>query len=85
MDMKRKSVPVYEQETHISYMRDEQIAKVYTSDTTQMTRYDKLVKQFPDIVNRLRGVMTGLSLSTSVYAWRISGNMRLTNDVGMDK
>ena len=45
----RKSVPVYEQETHISYMRDEQFAKVYTSDTTQMTRYDKLCKQFPNM------------------------------------
>lgn len=45
----KKSVPVYEQETHISYMRDEQFAKVYTSDTTQMTRYDKLCKQYPDM------------------------------------
>ena len=45
----RKLVPVYEQETHISYMRDEQFAKVYTSDTTQMTRYDKLCKQYPDM------------------------------------
>ena len=25
----KKSVPVYEQETHISYMRDELFAKVY--------------------------------------------------------
>lgn len=45
----RKSVPIYEQETHISYMRDEQFATVYTSDTTQMTRYDKLCKQYPDM------------------------------------
>lgn len=48
-NMKRKSVPVFEQETHISYMRDEEFAKVYTSDTTQMTRYDKLCRQFPDM------------------------------------
>lgn len=46
---KRKSVPVYEQETHISYMRDESFAKVYTSDTTQMTKFDKRCKQFPDM------------------------------------
>lgn len=45
----RKLVPVYEHETHISYMRDEQFAKVYTSDTTQMTRYDKLCKQYSDM------------------------------------
>ena len=45
----KKSVPVYEQETHISYMRDEQFAKVYTSDTTQMTKFDKRCKDFPDM------------------------------------
>lgn len=45
----RKSVPVYEQETHISYMRDEQFAKVHTSDTTQMTKLDKRCKDFPDM------------------------------------
>ena len=49
MENKRKSVPIYEQETHISYMRDEGFAKVYTSDTTQITRYDKLCKRFPDM------------------------------------
>ena len=45
----RKSVPVYEQETHISYMRDVQFATVYTSDTTQMTKFDKRCKDFPDM------------------------------------
>ena len=45
----RKSVPVYERETHISYMRDEQFAKVYTSDTTQMTKFDKRCKDFPNM------------------------------------
>lgn len=45
----KKSVPVYEQETHISYMRDEQFATVYTSDTTQMTKFDKRCKDFPDM------------------------------------
>ena len=45
----RKSVPVYEQETHIFYMRDEPFAKVYTSDTTQMTKFNKRCKDFPDM------------------------------------
>lgn len=45
----KKSVPVYEQETHISYMRYEEFAKVYTSDTTQMTKFDKRCKDFPDM------------------------------------
>lgn len=30
-------------------MRDEEFAKVYTSDTTQMTKFDKRCKQFPDM------------------------------------
>lgn len=30
-------------------MRDEQIAKVYTSDTTQMTKFDRRCKDFPDM------------------------------------
>lgn len=29
-----KSVPINEQETHISFMRDESFARIYTSDTT---------------------------------------------------
>lgn len=45
----KKSVPIFEQETHISYMRDEKFAKVYTSDTTQMTKFDKRCRDFPDM------------------------------------
>lgn len=33
----KKSVPIFELETHISYMRDESSAKIYTSDSTQIT------------------------------------------------
>lgn len=43
------SLPIAEQETHISYMRDEPFALVYTSDTTQMTRLDKLCTNSPDM------------------------------------
>lgn len=43
------SVSISEQETHVSYMRDEEHAIVYTSDTTQMTRLDKLCKTNPDM------------------------------------
>lgn len=49
MESKIKSVPVFEQETHISYMRDQTFVKVYTSDTTQITRFDKLCKEYPDM------------------------------------
>ena len=38
------SVALYEQETTISFYRDSDNAHIYTSDTTVMTRLDKLVK-----------------------------------------
>ncbi len=43
-------VPIYEQETTISFSRDEDFADIYTSDTTMMTKYDKFVanKDLPD-------------------------------------
>ena len=44
-----KSIPINEQETHISFMRDESYARIYTSDTTQMTRLDKLCASNPDM------------------------------------
>lgn len=40
------ALSIAEQETHISYMRDEPFALVYTSDTTQMTRLTQLFKDF---------------------------------------
>lgn len=43
------TVSISEQETCITYMRDESVAKVYTSDTTQMTRFDKLCEKNPDM------------------------------------
>ena len=43
------TVSISEQETNILYMRDESFAKVYTSDTTQMTRLDKLCEKNPDM------------------------------------
>ena len=43
------SVSIAEQETNVSYMRDEEHAIIYTSDTTQMTRLDKLCRTSPDM------------------------------------
>lgn len=37
-------LPIYEQETNINFMRDEDIAVIYTSDSTTMTKLDKKVK-----------------------------------------
>lgn len=43
------TVPIYEQETNVLYMRDEDFAIIYTSDSTQMTRLDKLCESSPSL------------------------------------
>lgn len=37
-------LPVFEQETSVSFMRDSDLCTVYTSDSTVMTRLDKLAE-----------------------------------------
>ena len=59
--IKNLSVGIEEQETHISYMRDESYAKVYTSDSTQMTRLDKLCKTNPDMYKLIEDTGRGKS------------------------
>lgn len=49
MENNKMTVPVNEQKTHVYYMRDEKFGKVYTSDSTQITRFDKLCKTSPDM------------------------------------
>lgn len=48
-EVRLKSVPVNEQETSVLYMRDESFASIYSSDSTQITRLDKLCKINPDM------------------------------------
>ena len=43
------SVSISEQEVCINFMRDEGFATIYTSDTTYMTKLDKLCKASPDM------------------------------------
>lgn len=43
------SLSLSEQEVHISWMRDQTFAKIYASDTTQITKFDKLCKTNPDM------------------------------------
>lgn len=38
------SVQIEEQETHVSFLREDSRAVIYTSDTTMMTRLNKLVE-----------------------------------------
>ena len=41
-------VPVFEQEICINAMRDEKFATIYASDSTYITKLDKLCKESPD-------------------------------------
>ncbi len=43
------SVSISEQEVCINFMRDEDFATIYTSDTTYMTKLDKLCTTSPDM------------------------------------
>ena len=43
----KQSLSVTEQETNINFMRDEEFAKIYTSDSTMITKLDKLCKDAP--------------------------------------
>lgn len=49
------SLSIEEQETHINFNRDDEKAIVYTSDTTMMTKLNKLV-ELPDTKWKLESV-----------------------------
>ena len=53
------AVSVSEQETNINFMRDEEHAIIYTSDTTQMTRLDKLCRTSPDMYSLIANTGRG--------------------------
>ena len=43
------TISISEQEVHISFNRDENFATIYTSDSTYITKLDKLCKESPDM------------------------------------
>ena len=53
------SVSVSEQEVCINFMRDEDFATIYTSDTTYMTKLDKLCKTSPDMYSLIADTSRG--------------------------
>lgn len=40
---KKPYIGLEEQETHISYMRNDSYAEIFTSDSTQMTRLESII------------------------------------------
>lgn len=57
------SVSVLEQEVCINFTRDEGFATIYTSDTTYMTKLDKLCKTSPDMYSLIADTGRGKNLS----------------------
>ena len=53
------SVPIYEQEVCINMMRDEKTATIYTSDSTYITKLDKLCGASPDMYSVIEETKCG--------------------------
>ena len=53
------SLPIYEQEVSIGWMRDEDFAVIYASDTTAITKLDKLCKNSPDMYQVIEETKVG--------------------------
>ena len=52
-------VPVFEQEICINAMRDEKFATIYASDSTYITKLDKLCKESPDMYSLIEDTGRG--------------------------
>lgn len=53
------SVSISEQEVCINFMRNEDFATIYTSDTTYMTKLDKLCNTSPDMYSLIADTCRG--------------------------
>jgi len=53
------SVPIYEQEVCINMMRDEKTATIYTSDSTYITKLDKLCGSSPEMYSVIEETKCG--------------------------
>ena len=56
---KNMSVSIEEQEVCINMMRDEDFATIYTSDSTYMTKLDKLCKESPNMYSLIQDTGRG--------------------------
>lgn len=59
MEDKNMTVSIEEQEICINAMRDEDFATIYTSDSTYMTKLDRLCKESPDMYSLIQDTGRG--------------------------
>lgn len=76
------SVPIYEQETTISFTRDGEKAIVYTSDKTMLTKLHKLVEKNPKEWKRIdQGRLKGDVVSETFECPKKLINLRTTTPI----
>lgn len=77
-----QSLSIAEQEVNITWMRDEDFAKIYASDSTAITRLDKLCKDSPTfykLINETPIGKTYLCTDKNLISFR-SKKRELTDD-----
>ena len=58
------SVSIEEQEICINAMRDEKFATIYASDSTYITKLDKLCKESPDMYSLIEDTFSHITKGT---------------------
>lgn len=67
-EIKLRSYPLAEQETHIHFMRTDDYAEIYTSDKTSITKLDKLCKESPEYYQLIEvGKLSGGDIVSKTY------------------
>ena len=76
-------VPVFEQEICINAMRDEKFATIYASDSTYITKLDKLCKESPDMYSLIEDTGRGkkyLLKDKTLISFRAKKTTRIMTD-----
>lgn len=80
---KNMTVSIEEQEICINAMRDEDFATIYTSDSTYMTKLDRLCKESPDMYSLIQDTGRGkkyLLKDKTLISFRLKKTTRIMTD-----
>lgn len=83
MTEKYSAVSIEEQELHINASRDEKFAKIYASDSTYITKLDKLCKESPEMYSLVEDTGRGkiyLLKDKSLISFRAKKTTRIMTD-----
>ena len=77
------NIPINEQELHICAMRDEPFATIYASDSTQITKLDRLCRTSPEMYQLLEDTGVGkkyLLKDKTLISFRSKKSNRILTD-----